>query len=79
MKEGGYIPSDGILTATISEKAGRWFISVNTKKIVQPPKADGDTIGVDLGLKSLAVCSDGRFFDGHRPLHNEQRNVKGEK
>ncbi len=49
------------LSATVSEHAGHWFVSVQVKQIVpEPEPATGESIGVDLGIKTLAVCSDGR-------------------
>jgi putative transposase len=63
LREQGYLPTSEIkiLSATISEQAGRWFVSVQVEEEVPTPsKACGEPIGVDLGIKFLAVCSDGR-------------------
>src|SRR3989442_297619 len=62
-KQQRYIPTSGVkvLSATVSERAGRWYISVLVEAQVPPMvKASGQPIGVDLGISSLAVCSDGR-------------------
>src|SRR5712691_9436288 len=64
LKETGYLPTQGckILSATVSEQAGRWFVSLQvSEEVPDPVKAEGSAIGVDLGIKSLAVCSDGRL------------------
>ena len=43
---------------TVSRKAGRWFAAVTVETGDDPPtKRDGAT--VDVGVKKLAVCSDG--------------------
>ena len=63
LKEQGYLPTCGvsICSATISQRAGKWFVSVLVKEVVPDPiAACGHSIGVDLGIASLAVCSDGR-------------------
>ena len=63
LKEHSYIPTSGvkILSATVSERAGRWYVSVLVDESVpQVIPATGKPIGVDLGISSLAVCSDGR-------------------
>ncbi len=63
LKEHSYIPTSGvkILSATVSERAGRWYVSVLVAESVpQVIPATGKPLGVDLGISSLAVCSDGR-------------------
>ena len=63
LKERSYIPTSGarVLSATISERAGKWYVSVLVEEPVpQVVPATGKSIGVDLGISSLAVCSDGR-------------------
>jgi transposase len=63
LKEQSYIPTSGVkvLSATVSERAGKWFVSVLIEEeIPDPLSATGSPIGVDLGISSLAVCSDGR-------------------
>jgi len=67
LKERGYLPIDRtckFLSATISERAGRWYVSLQIDDGQEPPmaRATGKTIGVDLGVKTLAVCSNGKAF-----------------
>ena len=49
-----------IVKATVTKTHGRWFVclSVETGEKV-PVKRDGETIGIDMGLKTLATYSDG--------------------
>jgi len=82
LKERGYLPTSAsgakfTTYATISEGAGRWYISVQVKE-ARPdlPAATGEPIGIDLGLKSLAVCSDGRVFENPHALKKEERKLK---
>ena len=64
IKEKGYIPTtkDGhkIMNGTVSIKAGKYYVSVlvnilNTEIV----NNDNDGIGIDLGLKDLAIISNG--------------------
>jgi putative transposase len=77
LKEHGYIPSDAkILSVTVSERAGRWFVSVlvddGTPDIAQPT---GEPIGIDLGISYLAVTSDGEFFDNPKALNAKTKRL----
>jgi putative transposase len=59
------------LRATISERAGHWFVSVQVTQIVPDPEgAIGDPIGVDLGIKTLAVCSGGQEIPNPKALRS---------
>jgi transposase len=77
LKERGYIPTEGekILSATVSEKAGRWFVSVQCREEIDVSRATGEPIGVDLNVTDMAVCSDGRRFFQPKPRDLMQRLV----
>jgi putative transposase len=79
LKENGYIPTDGmkILSATCSERAGRWFVSVCCEiEILDPIAPTGEPIGVDLGIKELAVCSNGMRFENPKALGKAQKKLR---
>lgn len=80
LKERGYIPTEGVKLLTyarISERAGRWFISVGVEKeIPDPINGSVLVVGVDFGLKSLAVCSDGTVYENLTPLRKAERKLK---
>ncbi len=47
-------------SATVSQDAaGRWFISILCEDIITPLAKTNTTVGIDLGLKTFAVYSDG--------------------
>lgn len=49
--------------------ANMWFAVVNVDTQVQPVASESQAvIGVDLGIKYMAVCSDGRVFENPRAL-----------
>lgn len=81
LKEKGYIPTskDGFIvrSGTISCKAGRYYISV----LVDIQKHDtgvndGYGIGIDLGLKNLAICSDGSVYQNINKTNNVKKIEK---
>jgi putative transposase len=81
LKEAGYIPETATgkafgTYATLSKRAGRWFISVLVKE-EGPQLADPHptVIGVDFGVKALATCSNGKVFDNPSPLRDAQRKL----
>ena len=57
-----------ILSATISYRAGWWFVSISVEVEHTPPPHSGGTVGIDLGLKTLATTSDGVVFENQK--HN---------
>ncbi|WP_415347372.1 RNA-guided endonuclease InsQ/TnpB family protein [Clostridium perfringens] len=64
LKEFGYIPVNSIVkSGTISQKADRYYVSILVEetdiKISNPNNAG---VGIDLGIKEFAVCSDGIKF-----------------
>jgi putative transposase len=70
LKEVNYLPTSGVKinSAVISEKAGRWFVSLQVEEEIAVPKNQGPAIGIDLGLKTFAVGSDGREWVAPKPL-----------
>jgi putative transposase len=60
LKEHGYLPTDAkILSATVSEQAGHWFVSVLVEEEHRVPVNRGPAVGVDLGITNLATVSYG--------------------
>ena len=68
-------------TVTVSmTPSGRYFASVLVDTSMQEMKPSGPmrdtTVGIDLGIKSLAVCSDGRTFDNPKNLQRSLYRLK---
>jgi len=79
LKERGYLPTEDvhILSATVSEKAGRWFVSVLVEmKIENPKTGERPVAGVDLGINRMAQVSDGTSFENPRALKKAMKKVK---
>ena len=65
VKEYGYIPKNAnIKSGTISKVTDRYFLSLvmEVDDIVKTENKSIKGLGVDLGIKDTAVCSDGRIF-----------------
>lgn len=77
LKEKGYIPSGAeIICATVSEDHGRYYISVAVKENRPDYKEPENIIGIDLGIKTLAVTSDGVFYENPKNLRNGMDRIK---
>lgn len=76
LKEHGYFPTTARITAAIvSERAGRWFVAIRTDET--PVRQSGvEVLGVDVGIKSLAVLSDGTIFDNPRALKSAESRLR---
>ncbi len=55
-----------IMSATLSYQAGWWFVSIAVEVKHETPTHNGGTVGIDLGIKTLATCSDGRVFENQK-------------
>lgn len=79
LKRRGYIPTDERpISATVSENAGRWFVAVKFRRAVpEVPRSENQaTIGVDLGLKNVAVLSDGTVHESHQHHRRQLRRLR---
>jgi putative transposase len=79
LKERGYIPQNerqGVY-ATVSERAGRWYVSVLIyHKVPDVPNVSALVIGADLGLKTLVVLSNGETFENPHCLIKAEQKLK---
>ena len=65
VKEYGYIPKNAnIKSGTISKVTDRYFLSLvmEVDDIVKTENKSIKGLGIDLGIKDTAICSDGRVF-----------------
>jgi len=78
LKEHGYIPvNKKIVNANISEKCGCWYISVIIEEEMPKPEVQPkNIIGVDLGIKHLAVTSDGTYYENPKNLYKQEKKLK---
>jgi putative transposase len=79
LKETGYLPTTGvhILSATVSEKGGRWFVSLQVEMELPDPVPEvKPVVGVDLGINRMAQVSDGSYFENPRALKRNLTRLK---
>jgi hypothetical protein len=67
-----------IRSATVSHQGGRWFcsFSVEIERHDPAPARPDSVVGVDLGIKSLAVLSTGEVIANPRHLEIAQRELR---
>lgn len=73
-----YLPKDvKILSATVSKRANRWFVSLQVEEDIKTTMNTSDSIvGIDLGIKTLATCSDGIIYENPKALKTNLRRLK---
>ena len=56
---------------TVSQRCGKWLVSIQTRREVEVPVAQGEAVGIDLGIVRFATLSDGSFLE---PLASFRRH-----
>lgn len=68
-----------LMSATISRRANYWFVSLNVKvnsaDHLKQAENQG-TVGVDLGVKDLAILSNGEKFTSAKPYKHLRRRLR---
>jgi putative transposase len=72
----GYIPFGRYAQISVSEKVGRWFVSVASTELPEVPNNGKSAVGLDLGIAKLATLSDGTIFENPRALKKYQKKLK---
>ena len=67
-----------ILSATVSQSAsGKYFASIcYTDALIEPLPETKAVVGVDLGIKSLAVTSDGETYPNNKYLSKNEKKLR---
>lgn len=70
------LPMTAVHNCTISRQADKWFISV--RQDIQLPEVaiDRPSVGVDIGIKELAVCSNGDVFSNPKAYRRMSKRLK---
>jgi putative transposase len=77
LKERDYLPvAAKILSATVSERAGRWYVSVQVEVEHSVPVNTGPVVGMDVGVKTLATLSDGTVIPNPHHLRSCLKQLK---
>jgi putative transposase len=86
LKEKGYLPTSTVptvvpttgvkvLSATVSERGGRWFVSLQVEEEIPDHEATGEPVGVDLGINQMAVTSSGQTYENPKALRQALKRL----
>lgn len=67
-----------VVKVTITKTHGRWFVCLSVENGEElPTKRDGETIGIDMGLKTLATYSDSTMVHNpHKAMARQYRKLR---
>ena len=66
-----------LLSATVSRRAQRWYVSIQVEVQEAPfVRKNHGTVGVDLGVKTLATLSTGEHVEGPKPLKAARKRLR---
>ena len=74
--ERGYLPWGKHAQVSVTEQAGRWFVSVVGPEVEEAEPNGNPGVGVDLGVARLATLSDGTVIKNPKALQRGQRKIK---
>lgn len=60
-----------IKNVTVSQKCGKWYVSIQTEFEIETPTPNGGEIGIDMGIVRFATLSNGEYFE---PLNSFKTN-----
>jgi putative transposase len=70
------LPVSANHNCVISRTADKWFVAVKCEVEKPTVKADRPTVGVDIGIKELAVTSDGKVFSNPKAYRRMSKRMK---
>lgn len=71
--------SGRILFATVSKTpTGKYFVSITCECEHEPLPLTGSEVGIDTGIKEIAILSDGTRYENHKPLKKRLKKIKYE-
>ncbi len=70
------LPITATHNCVISRQADKWFIAIKYEVEKPTVSSDRQTIGVDIGIKELAVCSNGKVFANPKAYRRMSKSLK---
>ena len=64
-----------VMSGRVVEDGGYWYLIV-TVEMEKPTSTATGSVGVDFGLKTFAVCSDGKTYETQAGYRKDQRKLK---
>ncbi len=68
--------SGRLIGATISQEADHWYVSVQVDVAHTVTPKTEPVVGIDVGIKELAIVSDGRRLENQRSLDRQKSKLK---
>lgn len=65
-----------IKRATVRECADGWYVCICVETDIEPLQISPDSIGIDVGIKSLLITSDGETIENPKHLYKAERKLK---
>ena len=73
----GYAPTMRYVAASVVQEHGEWFVSVRVEAAdAEPAPEDAPRVGLDIGVRKLAVLSDGTVFTNPKALRRAELRLK---
>ncbi|WP_332448944.1 RNA-guided endonuclease InsQ/TnpB family protein [Methanoculleus sp.] len=70
-------PYSGVVKGVlITRSGGKWYVIIQAEQEVSEPKREGRSVGIDLGLDSFAVDSDGAVIENPRFYEHSRDQIK---
>jgi putative transposase len=70
------LPSSAIRSCTLRRYGSEWMVSFAIEVLAMPPQDSGQAIGLDLGLKTFAMLSDGIAIPSLRAARRAERRLR---
>ncbi len=70
------LPVSATHNCVISRTADKWFVAIKCEVKKPPIEANRLTVGVDIGIKELAVTSDGKVFSNPKAYRRMSKRMK---
>ena len=70
------LPVSATHNCVISRTANKWFVAIKCEIEKPTVKPDRPTVGVDIGIKELAVTSDGKVFSNPKAYRRMSKRLK---
>lgn len=70
------LPLTAVHNCVISRTANRWFIAIKYEVELPEVTTSRPVVGVDVGIKELAVCSDGKVFANPKAYRRMSKKLK---
>lgn len=70
-------PCEGVIKqAIVRQRADGWYVSLVVETDIEPLPTSPNSIGIDMGIKSLLATSEGESIDNPKHLYKAERKLK---